>query len=107
MIPLENQEQFEALLNPANKAHVPEAVVVYFTASWCGACTRLNHAQIQASNPNIVWYKCDVDQNKYTLGYCGLQKIPSFAVIKNSKFLGKFTTSDTATVIETLNEAFN
>jgi thioredoxin-like negative regulator of GroEL len=103
MIPLETQQQFEALLTPDNKQ---SQVVVYFTAPWCGACTRLDHSKIQASNPKIVWYKCDVDQNKYTLGYCGLQKIPSFALVKNSKFLGKFTSSDTETVIELLNDSF-
>lgn len=105
MIPLETQEQFEGLLNVGNKN--PQQVAVYFTASWCGACTKLNHEEIQASNPRIVWYKCDIDQNKYTLGYCGLKQIPSFAFIKDSKFLGKITSSDTATVIETLNDAFN
>jgi len=105
MTPLENQEQFEALLNPTNRN--PPQIVIYFTASWCGACTRLNHDEIQASNRKIVWYKCDIDQNKYTLGYCGLKQIPSFVFIKDSKFLGKFTSSNTAAVIETLNDAFN
>jgi thioredoxin-like negative regulator of GroEL len=104
MIPLETQEQFEGLLNPANKN--PAAIVVYFTAPWCGACTRLDHDLIQASLPDVTWYKCDIDQNKYTLGYCGLQKIPSFAIIKNSKFLGKFTSSDTSAVIETISGSF-
>ena len=105
MIPLETQEKFESLLNVSNKN--PQQVVVYFTAGWCSACTKLNHEEIQASNPNIVWYKCDIDQNKYTLGYCGLKQIPSFVFIKDSKFLGKFTSSNTAAVIETLNDAFN
>jgi thioredoxin-like negative regulator of GroEL len=105
MIPLESQAQFENLLNPANKNF--QQVAVYFTAAWCGACTKLNHEEIQASNPNITWYKCDIDQNKYSLGYCGLNQIPSFVFIKNSKFLGKLTSSNTATVIETLNDAFN
>lgn len=104
MIPLETQQQFEALLNPANKN--PEYVVIYFTASWCGACTKLDHDLIQKSIPEVVWYKCDIDQNKYTLGYCSLQKIPSFVVIKNSKFLGKFTSSDTSTVIEMITGSF-
>ena len=104
MIPLESQEQFEGLLNPANKN--PVAIVVYFTAPWCGACTRLDHDLIQKSVPEVTWYKCDIDQNKYTLGYCGLQKIPSFAIIKNSKFLGKFTSSDTSTVIEMISGSF-
>jgi hypothetical protein len=89
-------------MNKENK----EAVVVYFTAPWCGACTRLDHDLIQKSVPEVTWYKCDIDQNKYTLGYCGLQKIPSFAIIKNSKFLGKFTSSDTSTVIEMINGSF-
>ena len=104
MIPLENQEQFESLLNVANRN--PPQVVVYFTAQWCGACTRLNHDEIQASNRNIVWYKCDIDQNKYTLGYCGLSRIPSFVFIKDGKFLGKCTTSDTEMVIDLIDESF-
>jgi thioredoxin-like negative regulator of GroEL len=104
MTPLENQQQFEGLLNPATKN--PPGVVVYFTAPWCGACTRLDHDLIQKSVPEVTWYKCDIDQNKYTLGYCGLQKIPSFAIIKNSKFLGKFTSSDTSTVIEMISGSF-
>lgn len=105
MIPLENQEQFESLLNPANKN--PPHVVIYFSASWCGPCSRLDHGMLESSFPSVTWFKCDIDQNKYTMGYCGLKTIPSFAVIKNSKFLGKFSSSDTSTVIETLNEAFN
>jgi hypothetical protein len=48
-----------------------------------------------------------VDENKYTLGYCGLQKIPSFAFIKNGKFLGKFTSSDTGLVVDMVNEYFS
>jgi len=101
MIPLENQEQFESLINPANKND--PFVVVYFTASWCGPCSRLDKDLIQASVPGVTWYKCDIDQNKYTLGYCGLKTVPSFCVIKNSKFLGKFSSSDTSMVIEMLN----
>jgi thioredoxin-like negative regulator of GroEL len=109
MIPLQTQEQFEALLKPRgiDGKPNPEAIVVYFTAAWCGACSKLNHDEIQSASPSVTWYKCDVDQNKYTLGYCGLQKIPSFAFIKNSKFLGKLTSSDTDVVIDILNETFN
>ena len=109
MIPLLTQEQFETLLKPFVSDGKPaaQAVVVYFTASWCGACKRLDFDSLLSSTPKtIVWYKCDVDVNKYTLGYCGLTKIPSFALIKNGKFLGKFSTSDTMTVFDTLKEAF-
>ena len=113
MIPLLTQEQFEGLLKPPSKdgkppVNVAEAVVVYFTAPWCGACKRLDFDNLFASIPKtIVWYKCDIDVNKYTLGYCGLTKIPSFVIIKSGKFLGKFTTSDTTTVFDTLKDAFD
>jgi thioredoxin-like negative regulator of GroEL len=80
-------------------------VVVYFTAPWCGACTRLDLDKLE-SLPNITWYKCNIDENKYTLGYCGLQKIPSFVFIKNGKFLGKFTSSDTDMVLDMIRESF-
>lgn len=108
MIPLLTQLQFEGLLEKtSNKVNLNKAIVVYFTASWCGACTKLDFTAIQASNPNIVWYKCDIDVNKYTLGYCGLSKIPSFVFIKDGKFLGKFTSSDTGMVIDMITETFN
>ena len=82
-------------------------VVVYFTAPWCSACKNLDFPSLLTLTPkDIVWYKCDIDINKYTLGYCGLTKIPSFAIIKDGKFLGKFTSSDTMTVFDNLKDAF-
>lgn len=105
MIPLLNQLQFEDLLKPEDKDN-SKAIVVYFTAPWCGACKRLDLEKLEASNSEIVWYKCDIDVNKFTLGYCGLTKIPSFVFIRNGKFLGKFTSSDTDMVMDMLDEFF-
>lgn len=110
MIPLLTQEQFEGLLKPTDSKGVPaaKAVVVYFTASWCGACNRIDFDKLIATVPvPIVWYKCDIDKNKYTLGYCGLSKIPSFALIKDGKFLGKFTSSDIGMIFDMLEQAFS
>jgi thioredoxin 1 len=108
MIPLQTQEMFEELIKPINSLGKPaaKAVIVYFTASWCGACQRLNLEALQKQNMEVVWYKCDVDVNKYTLGYCGLTKIPSFVFIKDGKFLGKFTSSDNNMVSEMIADSF-
>ncbi len=108
MISLDTQAQFEELLKPINSTGKPAAknVVVYFTASWCGACKLLDFNKICSARQDIVWYKCDIDVNKYTLGYCGLTKIPSFAFINSGKFLGKITSSNTDFVISTLLESF-
>jgi beta-lactam-binding protein with PASTA domain len=35
--------------------------------------------------PDVEWLKCDVDQNNYTPGYCGIRSIPSFIVVANGK----------------------
>ena len=104
MIPLLNQLQFEDLLKP--EGAINKAVVVYFTAPWCGACKRLDLDALEKANSDVVWYKCDIDVNKYTLGYCGLTKIPSFAFIKDGKFLGKFISSDTEMVMDMVDESF-
>jgi thioredoxin-like negative regulator of GroEL len=112
MIPLQTQDQFESLVIPrALPTQIQTAtkydpfVIVYFTASWCGACQRLNQDRLQ-QRKDIKWYKCDIDQNRYTLGYCGLKQIPSFAFIKNGKFIGAMTTSITENVLETIEDTF-
>jgi hypothetical protein len=33
----------------------------------------------------IKWYVCDIDENDYTPGYCGVEKIPCFLAILHGK----------------------
>ena len=108
MIPLETQEQFEGLMKPISAKGKPADpyVIVYFTAPWCGACSMLDFNRILATRQDITWYKCDIDVNKYTLGYCGLTKIPSFVFIKSGKILGKITSSNTDLVMNTILDSF-
>ena len=112
MIPLQSQDQFESLVVPriANTqiqtaTKYDPNVIIYFTATWCGACQRLNQDRLQ-QRKDIKWYKCDIDQNKYTMGYCGLKKIPAFVFIKNGKFIGAMSTSITENVLEMIEETF-
>jgi thioredoxin 1 len=82
------QEEFEQLtgVQPVPEgATVPPFSVIYFTATWCGACRRLNMPALEAALPEVNWLKCDVDQNNYTGGYCGVRSIPSFIIVKNKK----------------------
>jgi thioredoxin 1 len=85
---LMTQEEFEQLIGvqPVPEGTtVPPFSVIYFTATWCGACRRLNMPALEAALPEVNWLKCDVDQNNYTGGYCGVRSIPSFIIVKDKK----------------------
>jgi thioredoxin 1 len=85
------QEEFEQLIGvqtPPPGTVIPAFTVIYFTANWCSACRRLNIPALEEALPEVNWLKCDVDQNNYTGGYCGIRSIPTFLVVKNKKVEG-------------------
>lgn len=105
MIPLQNQEMFEQLIGRAEtKDPLPIVSVVYFTAKWCGACKRLNLDLLMANHPTVTWYKCDIDQNDYTAGFCSIRQIPTFLIVKEKEILGTLSHSDTMTVSKWISE---
>lgn len=93
MTPLLSQEQFETLLRPHRAtsegflAKYDEFVGIAFGAEWCGPCRRLDKDAIVDLTPGVKWYYCDVDENNYTPGYCGVSSIPSFTLIKDGMFV--------------------
>ena len=104
------QEEFEQLIGvqPVPLGVVlPPLTVVYFTATWCGPCRRLDMNHLETSFPEVNWLKCDVDQNNYTPGYCGVRGIPTFLLISNKKIVHTFTSSDTDMVELTLRNEIN
>lgn len=102
MHPLDTQVELEQLLGkvelPVGET-LPPVACIYFTARWCGACKRLDLPAIEAATPGVTWYKCDVDTNQYSPGFCGVRSIPSFMLILNKRPVGPFTSSDTAKVV--------
>jgi hypothetical protein len=50
----------------------------------------------------IKWYECDIDENDYTPGYCGVRKIPAFLAILNGVPQQLLQSSDTLKVAEWL-----
>lgn len=105
MEPLIDQQQFESVIWRPEKP-ISTLFVVYFTANWCGACKRLNLDQIRASvqNPKVKFYKCDVDENEYTGGFCGVKSLPTFVVFHKGKVMDQLSNSNTATVISWLGD---
>jgi len=93
MIPLQSQAQFETLYKTTI---LKDPILIYFTAEWCGACKRLDWSFITEEFPTLTIYKCDVDENKYTAGYCGVKAMPSVIMMMPSKELRHLQSSDTA-----------
>ena len=96
-----SQEEFENLLGRGeNVTDTPPFTIVYFTATWCGACRNLNPTRIMYETPEVNWLKCDIDQNDYTAGYCGIRSIPTFLCIKNKKVVGTLQSTNDEEVIK-------
>jgi thioredoxin-like negative regulator of GroEL len=103
MNPLDEHEYFEKMIGRApsgEKDVIPSFAVIYFTAKWCGACKRLKMEDIMKSPfpKDTVWFKCDIDVNTYTAGYCNIGSIPTFMVVAKGQILGQLSSSNTAAV---------
>lgn len=98
MTALLSQEQFEELLKSPKPAPL---AIVYFTAKWCGPCKAMKLGKVLDAHTGVDWYLCDMDDNDYTPGYCGVKSIPSFLAIINGKpFTPIYKQSDADKVIE-------
>ena len=98
---------FEKLLGigvDADAKDVPPVSIVYFTARWCGACKRLDLTKLVGTYPLIAWFKCDIDENDYTPGFCGVRSIPTFVLIKDKKVLGSLSNSSTELVLKWISD---
>jgi thioredoxin-like negative regulator of GroEL len=106
MTVLPSQEFFESLIkkNPP-KPHDP-IVVTLFSAAWCGPCKRLDKQFLLNLSDKIKWYTCDVDDNQYTPGYCGVSSIPAFLAIVNGQPQPLFVSSDTMKVAQWIKGGF-
>ncbi len=54
----------------------------------------------------IKWYECDVDENDYTPGYCGVKSIPAFLAIVNGQAQPLYVQSDTMKVAQWIKNGF-
>ena len=96
MIPLPTHEMFEKMYTEPLK----ESVLIYFTADWCGACKRVDWGFLKEEFPDLKVYRCDVDVNKYTPGFCGVRSIPAFVMLHPGvkQITPQFQASETAKI---------
>ena len=107
MTPLPSQEFFESLIKrTADNTNYDPITIIRFTASWCNPCKRINTQTLLNLSDQIKWYVCDIDENDYTPGYCGVKTIPCFLAIVNGVPQPLFQSSDTMKVAEWIKGGF-
>ncbi len=80
--------------------------IIRFKAEWCGPCKRIDTNLLLSLSDRIKWYECDLDENDYTPGYCGVKSIPAFLAIVNGKCQPLLQSSDTMKVAEWMKGGF-
>lgn len=79
-----SQEFLEALLQNKVK-DAPTHCVIFFTAKWCGPCNNLPLDKLVAVSDKLTWFLCDVDENQFSPGFCGVSGIPAMLGIVRGK----------------------
>jgi len=64
VVHVESEAQFNQLLNSSGTFGSPAAVIVDFSAEWCGPCKAIapKFEQLSNSYPNVKFCKVDVDE---------------------------------------------
>ena len=110
MMSLPDQEFFEALIlrrMDERLEKVPEKVVIWFSASWCGPCKRVDADTLMTTFPDVTFYKCDVDENNYTPGFCNVKSIPAFLALHKGAVTGPlFQNSNTEAILQWIPSVF-
>lgn len=91
---LENGASLKTLLQGAGKEKL---VVVDWTAAWCGPCKMISPVldRLSEANPEVLFVKVDVDQHSQQAAEAGIQAMPTFQFVKDSKVVSEFAGADT------------
>ena len=104
MEPISDQAHFETLFRDpkAEGRRISDTLfIVYFTATWCVPCKKLDKELIVAAakEKNIPIYICDFMTNDYTPGYCMVNGFPTFVAYTVGKEKDRLQSNNTEAVV--------
>ena len=87
---------------PAGFRALDKAFFVYFTATWCGACKRLDLDKVEAAAKvaGVPLWKVEQTVNDYTAGYCDVRSLPTFVFFKPNQIVSRISSSNTQDVVD-------
>lgn len=98
---LDSQNDFETmwLANAAvdGMRKSDKTFLVYFTATWCGYCKRIDLEEVDkiAAAKGLTLWKCEHTTNDYTSGFCGVRSFPTFMAFRPKKVVDQLQSSST------------
>jgi len=105
---LQFEEYWKGQAEPVKPAGVrasDRGFFMYFTATWCGPCRRLDIDAIEAATKAVgipIW-KVEQTVNDYTAGYCDVRSLPTFLFVTPLKIVSKVSSSNTEEVLNWIN----
>jgi thioredoxin-like negative regulator of GroEL len=105
---LETQALFEELWNNTSENTILDGLrksdrkwIVYFTAKWCGPCRQIDVEKVDEATvvQGLTLWKCDIDVNDYTPGYCGVRSVPTFLCFEPKKIVSKLQSNNTEEIL--------
>lgn len=93
-------------VKPAGFRVSDKAFIVYFSASWCGPCKRLDIDSIEAAAKlqGLPLWKVEQTVNEYTAGFCDVRSLPTFILFRPKQMVSKASSSDTTDIIEWISD---
>lgn len=78
-------------------------IVIDFTAKWCGPCKRIApmYSQLSKSMPNVIFCKCDVNDNEELTKMFNIKSMPTFIYIRDGKVITSVLGADITRVYNT------
>jgi thiol-disulfide isomerase/thioredoxin len=89
------------LVKPAGFRSSDKGFFIYFTATWCGACKRLDLDAVEAAAKSVgvpLW-KVEQTVNDYTAGYCDVRSLPTFIFVTPKSIVSRISSSATGDVV--------